>query len=205
MDPDATDKIPVNSDSNAVSKDTDKQEDPNIVQEVGWQIDKGKVRSSNEDSLAAVTLSQASEAEAESVGVYAVADGMGGHEAGEVASKLAVRTAIRKLMKDVTDGDDKLPENYEQWLKGAVGLANKTVIQKAQEDDKNMGTTLVMAVVVGHDVHIVNVGDSRAYVITDHGIHKITKDHSYVQALVDTGVITQEQAVNHPLRNILTQ
>jgi protein phosphatase len=68
-----------------------------------------------------------------------------------------------------------------------------------------MGTTLVMAVVVGHDVHIVNVGDSRAYLISPTGIRQITHDHSFVQVLVDSGAITAQEAANHPRRNILTQ
>jgi PPM family protein phosphatase len=205
MDPDATDKVPVPTNDNAENNASGDQENGARAQEVGWQIDKGLVRQSNEDSLAAVTLSQASEAESQSVGVYAVADGMGGHDAGEVASKLAVRTAIRKLMEDVTEADEVMPDNYQHWLKGAVALANQIVRNKAQEDAKNMGTTLVMAVVVGHDVHIVNVGDSRAYLISPRGIRKVTHDHSFVQALVDNGAITQEEAANHPHRNILTQ
>src|SRR5690348_16166026 len=97
-DKDKTDKLPIANPPPA------KPDDPvtaTTTQEVGWVVDKGRVRASNEDSIAAVTMSQASEAEAQSVGVYAVADGMGGHDAGEVASKLAVRTAIRKLVEDV--------------------------------------------------------------------------------------------------------
>lgn len=174
-------------------------------QEVGWSIDKGLVREQNEDSLAAVTLSQVSEHETKSVGVYAVADGMGGHEAGEVASELAVRTAIRKIVEQVTEAQEAMPENYQHWLEGAVGLANQIVHNKAHEVSKNMGTTLVMAVVVGRDVHIVNVGDSRAYIVSPGGIRQITRDHSFVQALVDTGAITPDEAAGHPRRNVLTQ
>ncbi len=176
-----------------------------LTQQVGWSIDRGQVRNTNEDSLAAVTLNQASEASTQSVGVYAVADGMGGHASGEVASKLAVRTAIRQLMADVTESDETLPENYRQWLKSAVALANQIVYNKASEAKRMMGTTLVMAVVVGRDVHIVNVGDSRAYLISPKGIRQITHDHSFVQVLVDSGAITAQEAANHPRRNILTQ
>ncbi|MCC7446957.1 MAG: Stp1/IreP family PP2C-type Ser/Thr phosphatase [Anaerolineae bacterium] len=199
-DPDKTDKVPIipNAD-NSVSEDA-----PSVTHEVGWGIDKGKVRSNNEDSLAAVTVSQASEADAKSVGVYAVADGMGGHEAGEVASKLAVRTAIRELVGDVTAEKD-MPENYQDWLKSAVAVANDMVRGKASETQKKMGTTLVMAVVAGHDVHIANVGDSRAYLITPEGIHRVTHDHSLVQILLDSGAISAEEAAKHPYRNVLTQ
>lgn len=179
--------------------------DADQVLEVGFSIDKGKVRQNNEDSLAALTINQANEEECQSVGVYAVADGMGGHQAGEVASKLAVRTAIQNLLSNVTESSDEMPENYREWLKGAVAVANQMVHRKANEDQKNMGTTLVMAVVAGHDVHVVNVGDSRAYLISPRGIRQITHDHSLVQTLVDSGTITPEQAAKHPYRNVLTQ
>jgi serine/threonine protein phosphatase PrpC len=202
MDSDTTDNIHV--DINA-GKEPPTQLTDSIVQEVGWGIDKGKERSNNEDSLAAVTVNQASETEQQSVGIYAVADGMGGHQAGEVASKLAVRTALRQLVGDVTESDGDLPENYQNWLKSAVALANQMVHNKGKEAHRSMGTTLVMAVVVGHDVRIVNVGDSRAYLISPDGIRQITKDHSLVQMLVDAGAITPEQAAEHPQRNVLTQ
>jgi PPM family protein phosphatase len=175
------------------------------AQEVGWSIDKGLVREQNEDSLAAVTLNQVSELDTKSVGVYAVADGMGGHDGGEIASELAVRTAIRKIVEDVTEAQEVMPQNYQHWLEGAVALANRIVYNRANEVLKNMGTTLVMAVVVGHDVHIVNVGDSRAYIVSPKGIRQITRDHSFAQALVDAGAITPDEAAVHPRRNILTQ
>ncbi len=199
-DPDKTEKVPIIPDSDANAPEGT----PSVTHEVGWGIDKGKVRTNNEDSLAAVTLNQASEADTKSVGVYAVADGMGGHEAGEVASKLAVRTAIRELVGDVTAEKD-MPENYQDWLKSAVAVANSIVRDKATEDNKKMGTTLVMAVVAGHDVHIANVGDSRAYLITPEGIHRVTHDHSLVQILLDSGAISPEEAAKHPYRNVLTQ
>jgi serine/threonine protein phosphatase PrpC len=197
MDPDQTDKFDINV--------PDAAPETGPTPEVGWSLDKGTVRENNEDSLAAVTLNQASETESQSIGVYMVADGMGGHEAGEVASKLAVRTAVRQLMGAVAETDTDMPENYREWLEGAVALANQVVHKKAHEENKNMGTTLVMAVVVGNDVHIANVGDSRAYLISPMGIRQITRDQSLVQSFVDKGVITPEEAVNHPRRNILTQ
>lgn len=199
---DKTDKLPTANPSPSENPETAQAA---ITQEVGWRVDKGRVRANNEDSIAAVTMSQASDTETQSVGVYAVADGMGGHAAGEIASKLAVRTAIRKLVEDVADADLDMPESYEKWLKSAVSLSNQIVRRRAQQDDKDMGTTLVMAVVVGHDVHIVNVGDSRAYIISSKGIRQITHDQSFVQLLIDTGAITEEEAVGHPHRNILTQ
>jgi len=204
MNTDETEEIPVQTPNLVKLDDLTPVAPP--TPEVGWSIDKGVVRANNEDSLATVTLNQASESDAQAIGVYAVADGMGGHESGEVASKLAVRTAIRQLVGAVSENNDEaLPENYQQWLTNAVSVANQMVRETALEEHKNMGTTLVMAVVVGNDVHIANVGDSRAYVISPNGIRQITRDQSLVQALVDNGTITPEQAVNHPRRNILTQ
>jgi protein phosphatase len=173
--------------------------------EVGWSLDKGITREKNEDSLAAVTLNQASEVGSQTIGVYAVADGLGGQASGEVASKLAVRTAVWQLMGDVAQVGNDMPEHYRQWLEGAVTLANRVVRKQAHEENTNMGTTLVMAVVVGNDVHIANVGDSRAYLISPTRLRQITHDQSLVQSLVDAGTITPEEAVNHPNRNVLTQ
>jgi serine/threonine protein phosphatase PrpC len=198
------DTLPMSTDDSA-GQEPQHNADGDTIQEVGWGIDKGRVRETNEDSLAAITVNQASEEGSQSIGVYAVADGMGGHDAGEVASQIAVRTAIRKLMSDVTQTDSELPDDYREWLENAVTLANTMVRKRASEDQLNMGTTLVMAVMVGREVHIVNVGDSRAYLITSDGIHRITKDHSMVQALVDSGAIKAEDMDRHPYRNILTK
>ncbi len=204
---DITDKIPV---PNPPPSDIDADMNASMAMpnpDVGWSIDKGVTRTNNEDSLATVTLNQASDSDSQAVGVYVVADGMGGHAAGEIASKLAVRTAIRQLVGAVADTnvDPSLPETYQQWLTNAVTVANDMVRKTALEENTNMGTTLVMAVVVGNDVHIANVGDSRAYLISPQGIRQITHDQSLVQALVDNGTLTPAQAVNHPRRNVLLQ
>ena len=173
--------------------------------DVGWSVDKGTERENNEDSLAAITVNQAGAADSESLGVYAVADGMGGQASGEIASQLAIHTAVTELLGSVTETDAPMPDSYRRWLEAAVSMANGLVYQKAREEKKEMGTTLVIAVVVGNDVHIANVGDSRAYLIRSNGMHQITHDQSLVQALIDTGVITPDQASEHPYRNVLTQ
>ncbi len=201
MEPHQTDKLP----SDVPDPSTPAKPDSGQTPEVGWSLDKGATRANNEDSLAAVTLNQAGEDASQVIGVYAVADGMGGHDAGEVASQLAVRTAVRQLVGDVSETGNDLPENYQQWLESAVVLANRVVREKAHEEHTNMGTTLVMAVVVGNDVHIANVGDSRAYLISPISIRQLTQDQTYLQSLVDKGAITPEQAANRPDRNILTE
>lgn len=188
------------------NKDDQTLGNADITQQVGWGIDKGLVRDNNEDSLAAVRVNQASgEAESQSVGIYAVADGMGGHSAGEIASKLAVRSAIRELMTEITEAEASMPQNYQNWLRSAVAIANQMVLNKSLDDQKKMGTTLVMAAVVGNQVHIVNVGDSRAYILNAEGIRQITEDHSFVQMLLKAGAISREEAIDHPRQNLLTQ
>jgi protein phosphatase len=202
MKPDDTDEMPLQVEH---SGNTGEDAQSPLTQDIGWGVDKGVVRESNEDSVATVTLNQANADASQSVGVYAVADGMGGHTAGEAASKLAVRTAIRQLITDVTELDDDMPDSYRQWLENAVTIANRVVHDTAKAQGEHMATTLVMAVVVGQAVHIVNVGDSRAYLISPHGMRQVTHDQSFVQALVDNGTISPEQAANHPHRNVLTQ
>ena len=203
MDPDQTEAFLNDTLVDAKSDDAVLESGP--TPEVGWSLDKGVTRENNEDSLAAVTLNQAGETASQTIGVYAVADGLGGHAAGEVASQLAVRTAVRQLMGNVTEVSEDMPEHYQQWLESAVALANSVVRKQAHEDNKNMGTTLVMAVVVGNDIHIANVGDSRAYLISPTRLRQITHDQSLVQNLVDAGEITPEQAAKNPNRNMLTQ
>jgi serine/threonine protein phosphatase PrpC len=191
--------------STVAAKSTDTVSASDLGPESGWSLDKGVTRENNEDSLAAVTLNQASQDVSQAIGVYAVADGMGGHEAGEVASKLAIHTAVRQLMGESNETGEDMPEHYQFWLERAVALANKVVHKKAHDESTNMGTTLVMAVVVGNDVHIANVGDSRAYLISPSSIRQITHDQSMVQSLLDSGAITAEEVANHPRRNILMQ
>ena len=90
---------------------------------VGWGLDKGQKRRNNEDSLATVRVNQASEADNQAVGIYAIADGMGGHQDGAVASKLAVRSAVRQLLEDfnadTVDTSEDMPEIYQHWLRPA--------------------------------------------------------------------------------------
>jgi len=181
MDPDQTNKFPVADPDTARSANADSGPNP----EVGWSLDKGVTRENNEDSLAAVTLNQASDVASQAIGVYVVADGIGGEQGGEIASQLSVHTVVRRLMADVAEANTDMPEHYRQWLERAVTLANRLVREKGQAENINMGTTLVMAVVVGHDVHVANVGDSRAYLISPSAIRQITHDQTVAQALVD--------------------
>lgn len=132
--------------------------------------------------------------------LFIVADGMGGHNAGDYASAHAVKTFVETAKESGQD------ENTESILKNAMEKAN-TFIHKASLEDKKlsgMGTTMVVATCQGDRVTIANVGDSRLYVIND-TIRQITKDHSLVEEMVSLGGIDKEAARNHPDKNIITR
>ena len=146
--------------------------------------DIGLVRTTNQDNFYIDTA-----------GKWAVvADGMGGHNGGETASTMAVEEIKKSMSQGV-------------GLKESVINANAVVYRQALEDDKllGMGTTVVLCEVVGELVNIAHVGDSRAYLYKDHRLKQITKDHSIVQQLIDSGTITEEQAKYHPQRNLITR
>jgi protein phosphatase len=141
--------------------------------------------------------------------LYAIADGMGGHAAGEVASKLALNQLSRALLDQVQAtivANTQLPRfDYTALLKQAAQSAAKAVFDQGQRTRSDMGTTLVAALVdvAGARAHIVNVGDSRIYKINAQGIRQISKDHSMVQLLIDKQQLTPEQARNHPQGNLI--
>lgn len=132
--------------------------------------------------------------------IYLVADGMGGHQAGEVASQGAVDSVIAQYYSD-PDPD------VGASLVRAIRVANKQIHSQAQADPSKsgMGTTLVAAVVRGRHVYVANVGDSRAYLINRTSITQITEDHSWVEEQVRAGLLTAEQARKHPQRNLVTR
>ena len=153
------------------------------------RTDIGKVRKQNED---AAWLD-------EKRGVFAVADGMGGHLAGEVASALAIE-AVRNMAKEYRDAGISP-------LKEAVAAAHASIWQHAQTHPEcaGMGTTLSVLWRGGSYVYIAHVGDSRIYRLRDGALERITQDHSLVEELVRAGLITPEQARTHPRRNIITR
>ncbi len=131
--------------------------------------------------------------------LFVVADGMGGHKAGEVASKTAVETVV-KSVKTSRKND------IIYILQKAVNDANAVVKELASTDSQyeGMGTTLVIATIVENMIYIANVGDSRLYFIDD-DIHQITRDHSYVEDLVSLGKIDKDEARTHVKKNIITR
>ncbi|MTV25168.1 Stp1/IreP family PP2C-type Ser/Thr phosphatase [Nitriliruptoraceae bacterium ZYF776] len=156
----------------------------------GGLTDKGRVREANEDAFLVGDS------------VFAVADGMGGHLAGEVASATALEP-VRALDGRV------FPESSDaiEALRAAVVEANTTVSQMAEDEpsQRGMGTTLTVALVEGRRLHVGHVGDSRAYLLRGASFDQLTDDHTLVQHLIDEGQITREEAATHPQRSIITR
>jgi serine/threonine protein phosphatase PrpC len=153
------------------------------------------VRSGNEDNyFVDLTASR---------GIFIVADGMGGHAAGEVASEMAVQIVPRELtgLKDVREAASR------EMMLSALKVANRAIYDRmlSETDKQGMGTT-VSALVFTHGHYIIGqVGDSRVYVLRDGLLTQVTKDHSYVQEQVDAGFLTPEQARYHPYSNVITR
>jgi serine/threonine protein phosphatase PrpC len=173
---------------------------------VGRLTDVGQVRQLNEDSLLTLELGRVHRSVGTPVGLYVVADGMGGHSAGDVASGLAINAlaqhATITLLPIEIDSATSVPD-MDTWLREAVNVANATVHEQRKLAGTNMGTTLVMAYVADGQAHIAHVGDSRAYLINEAAIRQITVDHSLVQRLVDTKQLTPDEARVHPQRNVI--
>ena len=132
--------------------------------------------------------------------LFMVADGMGGHKAGDYASRCAVDTIVRSVMEDAQT-------DQEEIFRKAISVANEEILEKSTEDPnfEGMGTTLVACTIKENLMKVANVGDSRLYLLRNHKITQITEDHSLVQEMVRLGKIDQENARNHPKKNIITK
>lgn len=176
-----------------------------VTHTAGYRTDVGRERSLNEDSILVLQHAAAFRSQGIPVALVAVADGMGGHEAGDVASRMAIATLARQGSTEVlapAAAGQPLP-NPREWLTAVVQQANRTVYEQRRAASTDMGTTLVAALVVGDLCTIANVGDSRAYHLRPNGITQVTVDHSLVERLVATGQITREEAATHPQRNVI--
>ncbi len=161
---------------------------------LGVLSDIGNVRKTNEDSVGYF--------ESSDFDIYAVADGMGGHNAGEVASQLAIKVII-EYVKENQHGSE-----LKEVLTEGIKFANKKIYDMAagSESLSGMGTTITICLKKGNKMVVANVGDSSCYVIDNNiKLSKITRDHSLVQQLLDNGTITEEKARNHPNKNIITR
>lgn len=175
---------------------------------VGLQSMKGPDLEVNQDSLLALALAPVYEGRpTPAVGFFAVADGIGGHQAGEVASRIAVQVVAQELVSGILmaelGGDVCLIETLIKVVGEAVADANAQVYAVAQSRDSDMGSTLALAVVRDDLALIANAGDSRVYHWHDSTLHQVTTDHSLVERLVATGEITSEEAASHPQKGVL--
>ncbi len=165
----------------------------------------GKQRELNEDSLFSLTATMAGNSGNLPFGLYIVADGMGGHQFGEVASNAAIRSVagyiVRKFHPYLFQiKPDTMEESFQEIMQAAVREAQRAI----QKEAPGSGTTLTAALVVGQQITVAHVGDSRAYFIyPDARVEPITRDHSLVKRLEELGHITPEEAANYPHRNVL--
>ncbi len=163
------------------------------------KTDIGKFREINQDFY---YISE----ETDSPQLYILADGMGGYKGGEIASKLATES-VKKYILNNFDKIIKEKEEILKLIKSSVEYANMVVYEKSKEvpDLEGMGTTLEVCLIYNNKAYIGHVGDSRIYRIRKNVIRKLTKDHSYVQQLVEDKKITREEAKSHPKKNMLTK
>ncbi len=163
--------------------------------QISYISDPGKVRSHNEDS-GTIVINKANEY------LLVVADGMGGHKAGEVASSIAVGHMGEKFNSLGSIGTKTDAIN---WIKDIAKEINYKIIKYTEEnlDSKGMGTTLVCAVMTKEYLLFGNIGDSSGFVKKNNKLYKVTKDHTLVNLLVETGELTEEEAKTHPKKNVL--
>ena len=160
---------------------------------VGYLTDIGNSRPLNEDYINYI--------EEDNFKLYVIADGMGGHNAGEIASKMAVDSIIDYIKNNL-----QIHENGEILI-SAVKEANKQIYNASLNSSgyNGMGTTVTACIIIDDKTYIANVGDSCCYIVEGNKISKITRDHSLVQELLDEGSITEEEAFHHPNKNIITR
>jgi serine/threonine protein phosphatase PrpC len=165
--------------------------------------DVGCVRKHNEDCF----LSKPE------LGLYVVADGLGGHAAGEVASQIVV-DRVAQFVEATTEKDRTWPLEYDinlsfdgNRLKVALLLSDQAIAEdiRRNPERETMGSTVVAALISGHRVTLAHVGDSRAYILGPDGIRQVTRDHSWVAEQVANGILTPSEARVHPFRNVITQ
>ena len=164
-----------------------------------WGLtDPGMVRSQNQDDYAIVKLGRDQL-------LAIVCDGMGGARSGNIASRMAVEVFSDEVRRSVRFAMKQ--SRIDAMLRDALELANKAVYEQSQlsEEYQGMGTTLVAALALPGESYVINVGDSRCYLIENGMIRQVTVDHSLVQLLVDRGEITVEEARRHPQKNLITR
>jgi protein phosphatase len=172
---------------------------------LGRRTHVGMVRNLNEDSLLTLELNRTQQSVSQPLGIFIIADGMGGHAAGEVASGTIVNSIAKKAAQELFNCKltHSVSGDCQKWLKDAVEAANSDVYILRKSSGTDMGSTLVAAVLDGQVAHIAHVGDSRAYRANNEGIQRLTLDHSLVERLIATNQITPQEARFHPQRNVI--
>jgi serine/threonine protein phosphatase PrpC len=171
----------------------------------GQLSDVGMVRTNNQDSVFSMLSSGTSTDDLPDLGLFIVADGMGGHQEGERASAITTRIVARHVLNGIftallsqeMNDPDRPP--IANILSAAVQEANDSVTEEIPEG----GTTVTTSIILGDLAYIAHVGDSRAYLITEERIEQVTRDHSLVQRLIELDQLTPEEAIEHPQRNVL--
>jgi serine/threonine protein phosphatase PrpC len=179
--------------------------------ETGKRSHKGMVRSSNEDSLMSLEFYIEEGSETKYCGLFAVADGVGGREGGEVASSLSLQTLTASLLESLLlpslkEEIDQINQEFiSSVLIEGIKEANKEIYSQNQSNNSDMGTTLAVVLIIDSTTYIANVGDSRVYLLEGEKLTQVTTDHSLVASLVAAGQISQEEIYTHPRRNIITR
>lgn len=166
------------------------------MRQVTCMTDKGRSRTRNEDSLLCLAEER----------VFMVADGVGGHKAGELASSLATDLVGEYIKNHPIDASFDL-DGIEEYWKSCLFQANLSIFERANANAENAGmaTTAILLYLDSTGAHVANVGDSRAYLLRNDQLRRITEDHSYVNELIKKGRITEDEALHHPNRNVLTR
>lgn len=171
---------------------------------VGTAQSTGLERSHNEDALFVMQGNSKGDLSLPEFGLFIVADGMGGHRAGEVASAISVREVAHRITKDTIlhlfeeENSNEIPP-IQDMVRQSLEVANDAVVERVPGG----GTTLTVALLLGNYLTIGHVGDSRAYIISDNGAKVITRDHSLVERLRELGQLSEAEAASHPQRNVL--
>lgn len=163
-----------------------------------FKTDVGMVRKTNQDAAISRTVSS-------DLAWSLICDGMGGTGGGDIASSMAIEEISEYL--DANLQSDSSAQDIKVFMYNAIESANNRIFEETLRNKllSNMGTTVVLCVVNGSELHVMYAGDSRAYLISEDSIKQITKDHSIVQEMVDRGEITKQDAKNHPQKNIITR
>lgn len=163
--------------------------------EFGFKSDKGKIREINEDAFFVIPEDH----------LFLVADGVGGHVDGELASRMAM-TEIAAKVREKPLSENAEDEEIRDYFMDLVSMANEHIYESAKEPSrKSMATTIILLYLCRGNAYVVNVGDSRAYLVRNGEMMQISEDHTFVNDLVRQGVITEAEALTHPDRNMITR